>query len=221
MSRKSNNYDYIIVGAGSAGCVLANRLTENPDTNVLLVEAGPADRDPMIRIPLLWMQFVNKKYYDWGYETQPEPYMDNREIECVRGKVLGGCSSINAMTVVRGNRGDYERWRKMGLDQWGYDDVLPYFKKLESWGGEAGSDDIRGLSGPFKVRPSTYQDPLYDAYLAAAVQMGMGLAKDYNGKDQIGLSRSQQNIFEGRRFSAADAAAERCTSSACRFLRSA
>ena len=109
------------------------------------------------------------------------------------------------MTVVRGNRGDYERWRKMGLDQWGYDDVLPYFKKLESWGGEAGSDDIRGLSGPFKVRPSTYQDPLYDAYLAAAVQMGMGLAEDYNGKDQIGLSRSQQNIFEGRRFSAADA----------------
>ena len=205
MSRKSNNYDYIIVGAGSAGCVLASRLTENPDTNVLLVEAGPADRDPMIRIPLLWMQFVNKKYYDWGYETQPEPYMDNREIECVRGKVLGGCSSINAMTVVRGNRGDYERWRKMGLDQWGYDDVLPYFKKLESWGGETGGDDIRGLSGPFKVRPSTYQDPLYDAYLAAAVQMGMGLAEDYNGKDQIGLSRSQQNIFEGRRFSAADA----------------
>ena len=205
MGRKSNNYDYIIVGAGSAGCVLANRLTENPNNNVLLIEAGPADRDPMIKIPLLWMQFVKNKYHDWGYETQPEPHMDNREIECVRGKVLGGCSSINAMTVVRGHRYDYERWKKMGLEHWGYDDVLPYFKKLESWGGEISSDDIRGLSGPFKVRPSTYQDPLYDAYLAAATQMGMGLAEDYNGKDQLGLARSQQNIYKGRRFSAADA----------------
>ena len=205
MVRKLNSYDYIIVGAGSAGCVLANRLTENPNNNVLLVEAGPADRDPMIKIPLLWMQFVKNKYHDWGYETQPEPHMDNREIECVRGKVLGGCSSINAMTVVRGHRYDYERWKKMGLEHWGYDDVLPYFKKLESWGGEINDDDIRGLSGPFKVRPSTYQDPLYDAYLAAAVQMGMGLAQDYNGKNQLGLARSQQNIYKGRRFSAADA----------------
>ncbi len=205
MNSSAKNFDYIIVGAGSAGCVLANRLTENRDNRVLLIEAGPTDRDPMIKIPLLWMQFVKNKYHDWGYETQPEPHMDNREIECVRGKVLGGCSSINAMTVVRGNRYDYERWKKMGLDQWGYDDVLPYFKKLESWGGETGDDDLRGLSGPFKVRPSTYQDPLYDAYLAAANQMGMGLAEDYNGKDQLGLARSQQNIFKGRRFSSADA----------------
>jgi choline dehydrogenase-like flavoprotein len=151
------------------------------------------------------MQFVKNRYHDWGYETQPEPNMDNREIECVRGKVLGGCSSINAMTVVRGNRYDYERWKKMGLDQWGYDDVLPYFKKLESWGGQPDDDGIRGLSGPFKVRPSTYQDPLYDAYLAAADEMGMGRAEDYNAKDQLGLARSQQNIFKGRRFSAADA----------------
>ena len=205
MSSEVKNYDYIIVGAGSAGCVLANRLTENSDNRVLLIEAGPTDRNPMIKIPLLWMQFVKNRYHDWGYETQPEPNMDNREIECVRGKVLGGCSSINAMTVVRGNRYDYERWKKMGLDQWGYDDVLPYFKKLESWGGQPDDDDIRGLFGPFKVRPSTYQDPLYDAYLAAADQMGMGRAEDYNAKDQLGLARSQQNIFKGRRFSAADA----------------
>ena len=205
MSSKEKNYDYIIVGAGSAGCVLANRLTENSDNRVLLIEAGPSDRNPMIKIPLLWMQFVKNRYHDWGYETQPEPNMDNREIECVRGKVLGGCSSINAMTVVRGNRYDYERWKRMGLDQWVYDDVLPYFKKLESWGGQPDDDDIRGLSGPFKVRPSTYQDPLYDAYLAAADQMGMGRAEDYNAKDQLGLARSQQNIFKGRRFSAADA----------------
>ena len=205
MISNSKNYDYIIVGAGSAGCVLANRLTENPENRVLLIEAGPADRNPMIKIPLLWMQFVKHKYHDWGYETQPEPHMDNREIECVRGKVLGGCSSINAMTVVRGNRYDYERWKKAGLEQWGYDDVLPYFKKIESWDGETNSNDLRGHSGPFKVRPSTYQDPLYDAYLAAASQMGMGIAEDYNGEDQIGVARSQQNIFKGRRFSAADA----------------
>ena len=205
MNFEIKSYDYIIVGAGSAGCVLANRLTEDVDNSVLLIEAGPTDRNPMIRIPLLWMQFVKNKYHDWGYETQPEPNMDNREMECVRGKVLGGCSSINAMTVVRGNCNDYERWKKTGLDQWGYDDVLPFFKKLESWGGEPDDGDIRGLSGPFKVRPSTYQDPLYDAYLAAANQMGMGLAEDYNAKDQLGLARSQQNIFKGRRFSAADA----------------
>jgi 4-pyridoxate dehydrogenase len=205
MTPSLENYDYIIVGAGSAGCVLANRLTENPDNRVLLIEAGPTDRDPMIKIPLLWMQFVKNKYHDWGYETQSEPHMDNRKIECVRGKVLGGCSSINAMTVVRGNRYDYERWKNTGLDHWGYDDVLPYFKKIESWDGGTDDDDMRGRSGPLKVRPSTYQDPLYDAYLAAANQMGMGFAKDYNGKDQLGLARSQQNIFNGQRFSAADA----------------
>ncbi len=205
MHSNIEKYDYIIVGAGSAGCVLANRLTEDPNNRVLLIEAGPADRNPMIKIPLLWMQFVNNKYHDWGYETQPEPHMNNREIECVRGKVLGGCSSINAMTVVRGNRNDYERWKSMGLDEWGFDDILPYFKKLENWEGETDADGIRGLSGPLKVRPSRYQDALYDAYLEAAEQMGMGLAKDYNGKNQIGLARSQQNIFKGRRFSAADA----------------
>jgi choline dehydrogenase-like flavoprotein len=205
MNSEVKSYDYIIVGAGSAGCVLANRLTENSDNRVLLIEAGPSDYNPMIKIPLLWMQFVKNKYHDWGYETQPEPNMDNRKIECVRGKVLGGCSSINAMTVVRGNRYDFERWKRTGLDQWGYDDVLPYFKRLENWGGDPDNDEIRGLSGPLKVRPSTYQDPLYDAYLAAANQMGMGLAEDYNAKDQLGLARSQQNIFKGRRFSAADA----------------
>ncbi|MEE2998317.1 MAG: GMC family oxidoreductase N-terminal domain-containing protein [Pseudomonadota bacterium] len=205
MNPNSGTYDYIIVGAGSAGCVLANRLTENPDSRVLLIEAGPADRNPMIKIPLLWMQFVKNKIHDWGYDTQPEPYMDDREIECVRGKVLGGCSSINAMTIVRGNRNDYERWKRTGLNDWGFDNVLPYFKKLESWEGETDDSDIRGLSGPLKVCPSRYQDPLYDAYLKAATQMGMGLAKDYNGEDQLGLARSQQNIFKGRRFSAADA----------------
>jgi len=197
------SYDYIIVGAGSAGCVLANRLSENPDHRVLLIEAGPADRDPMIKIPLVWLKFVQNRRHDWGYDTQPEPHMDNREIECVRGKVLGGCSSINAMTYVRGNPGDYERWKKAGLDNWGYDDVLPYFKRGESWSG--GEDKYRGADGPFRVRPSTYQDPMFEAYMAAADQMGFGRTADYNGENQFGLARSQQNIVDGRRFSAADA----------------
>jgi 4-pyridoxate dehydrogenase len=199
----TTSYDYIIIGAGSAGCVLANRLSEDPDVQVLLIEAGPADRDPMIKIPLLWMKFVQNRRHDWGYETQPEQHMDGREIECVRGKVLGGCSSINAMTVVRGNVNDYERWKRGGLEQWGYDDVLPYFRKMESWAG--GDDGVRGGDGPFKVQSSSYQDPMYSGYLQAAEQIGLGLSKDYNGRDQLGLARSQQNIFEGRRFSAADA----------------
>ncbi|MFL2781993.1 MAG: GMC family oxidoreductase [Rhodospirillales bacterium] len=208
MARKNQKYDYIIIGAGSAGCVLANRLSEDSKNQVLLVEAGPKDYDPMIKIPLLWMQFVKRRRLDWGYDTQPEAFMDGREIECVRGRVIGGCSSINAMTVVRGNANDYRRWQKTGLDHWGYNDVLPYFKKIENWEDEINSEsqnEYRGTSGPLKVRFSKYQDPLYTAYLKAADNIGLGLAQDYNGANQIGFSRSQQNIFEGRRFSAADA----------------
>ncbi|MDP7101609.1 MAG: GMC family oxidoreductase N-terminal domain-containing protein [Rhodospirillales bacterium] len=203
MKSGAPSFDYIIIGAGSAGCVLANRLSENPDQRVLLIEAGPADRDPMIKIPLVWLKFVQNRRHDWGYDTRPEPHMDNREIECVRGKVLGGCSSINAMTYVRGNPGDFERWKKTGLDHWGYDDVLPYFKRGESWSG--GEDEYRGGDGPFKIRPSTYRDPMFDAYLRAADQMGFGRTVDYNGENQFGLARTQQNIVNGRRFSAADA----------------
>ena len=203
MSSRAPSYDYIIVGAGSAGCVLANRLSEDPSARVLLIEAGPADRDPMIKIPLVWLKFVQNKRHDWGYDTQPEPHMDDREIECVRGKVLGGCSSINAMTFVRGNAGDFERWKRAGLEHWGYDNVLPYFKKMENWAG--GEGELRGNSGPLKLKTSTYQDPMFDAYLTAGVQMGLGRTADYNGEKQTGLSRSQQNIFQGRRFSAADA----------------
>ena len=203
MNSGAPSYDYIIVGAGSAGCVLANRLSENLDHRVLLIEAGPADRDPMIKIPLVWLKFVQNRRHDWGYDTEPEPHMDNREIECVRGKVLGGCSSINAMTYVRGNPGDFERWKRAGLDHWGYEDVLPYFKRGETWSG--GEDKYRGDSGPFKVRPSTYHDPMFEAYMAAADQMGLGRTEDYNGENQFGLARSQQNIVKGHRFSAADA----------------
>lgn len=197
-------YDYIIVGAGSAGCVLARRLTEDPDICVLLIEAGGQDSDPWIKIPLVWMRkFVQERRHDWGYDTEPEPHMADREIECVRARVLGGCSSINAMTYVRGNAGDYNRWAATGLDGWAYKDVLPYFKRGESWQG--GADDYRGGEGPLYVRPSSYQDPLFDAYLAAVDDADLGRTDDYNGARQEGFSRGQQNIKDGRRFSAADA----------------
>ena len=203
MSNTSKSYDYIIIGAGSAGCVLANRLTSDPTIRVLLIEAGGQDNDPMIKIPLVWMKFVLDKRHDWGYESGPEPHMDDRHIECVRAKILGGCSSINAMTYVRGNAGDYDRWARTGLNGWGYGDVLPYLKKSETW--ENGSDEIRGGSGPLKIRHSRYDDPLFDAFFQASAEAGLGGPGDYNGESQFGVHRSQQNIVQGRRFSAADA----------------
>ena len=199
-----NDYDYIIVGGGSAGCVLAHRLTEDKDVNVLVLEAGGQDSDPWIKIPLVWLRkFVHERRHDWGYDTEPEPHMDNREIECVRARVLGGCSSINAMTVVRGNRGDYDRWAESGLDGWGYQDVLPYFKRMESWAG--GADPYRGDSGPFHIQQSTYSDPMFDSYMDACENNGVARTPDYNGAQQEGVAKSQQNIKNGRRFSAADA----------------
>jgi 4-pyridoxate dehydrogenase len=203
MVKVSKSYDYIIVGAGSAGCVLANRLTIDPNIRVLLIEAGGRDSDPMIKIPLVWMQFVLKKWHDWGYESEPEPHMDDRRIECVRAKVLGGCSSINAMTWVRGSPGDYDRWARPGLEEWSYDGVLPYLKKTETWTG--GGDELRGGDGPVKVRHSSYDDPLFDSFFGAAAEAGLGGPGDYNGASQFGVHRSQQNIVQGRRFSAADA----------------
>jgi len=128
-------YSHIIVGAGSAGCTLAHRLTEDAEARVLLVEAGGWDRDPWLHIPLAWGRILLNRMHDWMYFSEPEPHMDGRPIECARGKVIGGSSSINAMAYVRGNRGDYERWAAGGLLDWSYADVLPYFRRQESWEG--------------------------------------------------------------------------------------
>ena len=196
-------YDYIIIGAGSAGCVLANRLSNDPNIKVLLLEAGPTDWNPMIKIPLLWSKLVKGKWYDWGYRTQPERYLNQREIAVARGKILGGCSSINAMGYVRGNSADFERWKETGLSEWGYDQVLPFFKKTETWSG--GENEFRGGNGPLHLQPSQYHDPILDAYMEAAKLIGLHHVEDYNGQNQIGLGRTQQNIFNGYRHSAVDA----------------
>jgi 4-pyridoxate dehydrogenase len=197
------NFDYIIIGAGSAGCTLANRLSADPDVRVLILEAGGWDRHPFVKLPLAWGRVLLDRIYDWGYDGEPQDTMAGRRIECARGKVIGGSSTINAMAYVRGNRGDYARWASYGLRGWSYEDVLPYFRRQESW--EGGASAYRGGDGPLSTRKSQYQDPLVDAYLKAAVASGYALNDDYNGETQDGFARMQMTIRDGRRESAATA----------------
>jgi 4-pyridoxate dehydrogenase len=194
-------YDYVIVGAGSAGCTLAYRLTQDTGFRVLLLEAGGWDRDPLIHIPLGWPHILLNRKHDWMYFAEPEATMDGRGLECARGKVIGGSSSINAMAYVRGNRGDYERWAASGLTEWSYEKVLPYFKRQETW--EGGANAYRGTGGPLTTQSSRFRDPLIDAYFAAAADAGYPKTDDYNGAQQEGFAVLQATIRNGRRCSTA------------------
>lgn len=200
MKTEANTYDYIIVGAGSAGCVLAARLSENPNVNVLLLENGGSDKSIFIRMPTALSYPLNTPKYNWDYQTEPEQFINNRRLDCHRGKVLGGSSSINGMVYVRGHAKDFDEWRDLGAKNWGYRDCLPYFKKAESW--IDGADDYRGERGPIGVNlGNKMKNPLYRAFVKAGQQAGYNHTEDYNGHMQEGFGPMQMSVKNGQRCS--------------------
>jgi choline dehydrogenase len=191
-------YDYVIVGAGSGGAVLAARLSEDPTVNVALIEAGGADTDDEIHIPAAFGALF-KGRRDWDFSTEPEPSFKGRRAYLPRAKMLGGCSSMNAMVYIRGNRADYDEWAEMGAEGWGYDDVLPYFKRSED--NERGEDTYHGSGGPLPVREGRSMNPVADAFVEAAVQAGHEKNPDFNGARQEGFGRYQTTQRDGMRAS--------------------
>ncbi|SFO29852.1 choline dehydrogenase [Roseovarius lutimaris] len=198
--------DYVIVGAGSAGCAMAYRLSE-AGHSVLVIEHGGTDAGPFIQMPGALSYPMNMARYDWGYQSEPEPHLGNRRLACPRGKVIGGSSSINGMVYVRGHACDYDHWRDQGADGWGYGDVLPYFKRMESWhgGGHGGDPGWRGTDGPLHVSRGPRDNPLTRAFVEAGAQAGYQRTDDYNGEQQEGVGPFDMTVWRGRRWSAANA----------------
>ena len=199
MKKIDTEYDYIIVGAGSAGCVLANRLSKNPKNSVLLIEAGREDKSITLKMPAAVLLNLKSTKHNWAFKGEPEPELAGRQLQHDRGKTLGGSSSINGMVFIRGNSLDYEGWRQMGCEGWGYADVLPYFKKMESYSG--GGDDFRGESGPLKVHRSIPKDPLSLAFIKAGKEAGYRKTDDISGYCQEGFGIFDRTVFKGERWS--------------------
>jgi len=191
-------YDYVIIGAGSAGCVLATRLSEDPDTRVLLLEAGPPDTNDLIHIPAAFGALFRTEQ-DWDHSTVWEPQLHNRRVYLPRGKMLGGSSSLNAMIYIRGNRADYDEWRDaLGCDGWGFNELLPYFKRAED--NERGADELHGAGGPLSVTEGRARTPMAPLFLEAAQAYGLPANEDFNGAAQDGVGReSGRQGDQGRR----------------------
>src|SRR5687767_11481938 len=196
-----DQFDFIVVGAGSAGCVLANRLTENGRHRVLLLEAGGADRNPWIHIPLGYGKLFTNPHVNWMFESEPEPELNNRRIIQPRGKVLGGSSSINGLLYVRGQPQDFDHWRQLGNPGWSFEDLLPYFRKAEDQ--ERGADDLHGVGGPLCVSDVSEPHPLCEAFIEASQQAGFPRNDDFNGPEQEGAGYFQLTARNGRRCSSA------------------
>ncbi len=199
----AEHFDYVIVGAGSAGCLLANRLSADGSSRVLLLEAGGKDLDPLIHIPIGLGKIHKHRWHDWGYDTEPEPGLNNREIESMRGKVLGGSSSINVMAYTRGDANDYNRWARNGAAGWSYKENLPYFKRSETW--EGGENTWRGGSGELHTHTGHSTDHLSDAWIEAGKAAGYPATEDFNGAQHEGFGRIQYTIHKGKRWSSATA----------------
>ena len=198
--------DYVIVGAGSAGCAMAFRLSE-AGHSVLVVEHGGSDRGPLIQMPAALSYPMNMPRYEWGYWSEPEPHLGGRRLACPRGKVVGGSSSINGMVYVRGHAKDFDHWAEQGADGWAYADVLPYYNRMESWhsGGHGGDPAWRGKDGPLHVTRGKRENPLFQAFVDAGQQAGYPVTNDYNGQQQEGFGPMEQTVWRGQRWSAANA----------------
>lgn len=194
--------DFVIVGAGSAGCAMAYRLSE-AGSSVIVIEYGGTDAGPLIRMPGALSYPMNMARYDWGFQSEPESHLGGRRLVCPRGKVVGGSSSINGMVYVRGHARDFDQWRDSGAAGWGYADVLPYYKRLEHWHG--GKSEVRGHDGPLHVTRGSRDNPLFQAFVDAGRQAGYPVTEDYNGLQQEGFGAMEQTVWKGRRWSAADA----------------
>jgi len=194
-------YDYIVVGAGSAGCVLANRLSADVDKRVLLLEAGGRDRSPWIHVPVGYFKTLHNPNTDWCYKTEPDPGLNGRSIDWPRGKTLGGSSSINGLIYIRGQSQDYDHWRQLGNAGWSFEDVLPYFKRAENQ--ERGADDYHGADGPLTVSDMRFESVICDAFIAAAEEIGIPRNNDFNGPEQEGAGYFQLTTRKGWRCSTA------------------